>query len=54
MKCQDVRTDELQGAVVQLKDRRGSDTQVQTPLSHNEPCFCDKKRGSAGTANTQH
>lgn len=54
MKCQDIQIDELQSAVAQLKDRRGSDTQGQTLLSQNEPCFCDKKRCSAGTASTQH
>lgn len=30
MKLQDVQIDELQGAEAQLKDRTGSDTQVQT------------------------
>lgn len=41
MKCQDIQTDELQGAVAQLKDRRGSDTQVQILLSQNDLCFRD-------------
>lgn len=34
-----MQTDELQSVVAQLKDY----TQVQTLLSQNEPCFCDKK-----------
>lgn len=54
MKCRDIQIVELQSAVAQLKDRRGSDIQGQTLLSQNEPCFCDKKRCSAGTASTQH
>lgn len=37
----------------QLKDRRGSDIQVQT-LSQNDPCFHDWTRCSAGTTSTQH
>lgn len=36
MKCQDIQTDELPSAVAQLKDRRGSDTQVQI-LSQKDP-----------------
>lgn len=32
MQCQDIQTNKLQSAVAQLKDRRGSHTQVQILL----------------------
>lgn len=43
MKCQDIQRDELQSVAAQLKDGKGSNTQMQTLLSQTEPCFCDKK-----------
>lgn len=43
MKCQHAQTEQLWGGVVQLKDRRQSDTELQT-LPRNQPSFCDQKK----------